>query len=82
MFRRYDFNEYGTPVTVGQCDTCGEEFTVCPKADERRMAPGGDWANCLATDCASYDPRRDADKFFDESPEAFIRVPAEPMPTA
>lgn len=50
-------NMHGTPVQVGVCKFCGRPFTVCPEPDEP-------YDECLAEDCASYDPSRDADKIF------------------
>lgn len=62
-------NEYGTPVVEYRCETCGEPFTVCPapepEADDR-------WTGCLSTVCASYDPKRDVDKWFDEGRVRFV----------
>ena len=55
-------NEYGTPVTALTCETCGRPFTVCPEVPPDRL---GQWRGCLAEDCASYDPMRDVDMFFD-----------------
>lgn len=46
-------NEHGVKVTEYICDTCGNTFTVCPGVD--------DWDNCLAENCASYDPEREVD---------------------
>lgn len=67
---RNDVNEYGTPIAVYWCDTCGEEYTVCP-------APENDdaWQNCLSTECASYDPERDVDKLFDSDSDRIVREP-------
>lgn len=53
-------NEYGTAVSRFVCDTCGEEFTVCPAVTEE--AWGG---SCLAEGCGSYDLRRDIDLLWD-----------------
>lgn len=55
-------NEYGTPVSVHICDTCGVEFTVCPAADDNKKG----WENCLIPECDSYDEKRDIDKWFDD----------------
>ncbi len=60
------FNEYGTLVSVHKCPDCGSEFTVCPPSNS-------DWGGCQAKTCISYDPKRDADKLFDESPELIER---------
>ena len=58
-------NEYGTPVSVHVCATCGAPFTVCPAiAEEEAHA----WEDCLAPNCPSYDPERDVDKLFEEEP--------------
>jgi hypothetical protein len=56
-------NECGTAVGVFRCHACGREYTVCPApAADRREA----WAagGCLADDCSTYDPARDADVLF------------------
>lgn len=62
-------NEYGTPVRRYECESCGEEFTVCPVP----MSDEG-WRNCLSEDCPSYDPERDVDSLFDGSDETGRRV--------
>jgi hypothetical protein len=64
MFIETRKNEFGTPVDAYRCDTCGDEFTVCPANDDRSRDE--DWSGCMALTCASYNPRRDADKFFDD----------------
>jgi hypothetical protein len=52
---RISANEYGTPVSVHTCRSCGQEFTVCPPVDNE------EWGGaCLGETCASYDLRRDA----------------------
>ena len=56
------YNEYGTPISIHICDSCHRRFTVCPAIEDGK--PG--WGNCLSPECASYDPDRDADKFFEE----------------
>lgn len=56
-------NDYGTPVDAYRCETCGEEFTVCPAHADR--SSDDQWAGCQAVTCGSYDPARDADKLFD-----------------
>ena len=55
-----DFNEYGTPVSWHLCQTCGYYFSLCPAVSY--AAPG--WNYCMADECASYDPDRDADILF------------------
>lgn len=67
------FNEYGTPMSLHVCDTCGCEFSVIPAIADG--VPG--WENCLGTECDSYDPNRDADKFFDD-PALHDRIVREP----
>lgn len=56
-------NEHGTPVVEYRCETCGETFTVCPAPDPIEDI---NWTGCLAPNCGSYDPARDADKWFDD----------------
>ena len=63
MRLRATANEYGTPVVEYGCETCGETFTVCPAPEP---AEDGQWTGCQAATCASYDPARDADRFFDD----------------
>lgn len=56
---REDVNEYGTPVGAFTCQSCGREFTVCPRpADPER------WAGCTHPECPSYDAERDAEPLF------------------
>lgn len=59
---RYDFNDYGTQISVHDCESCGIEFTVCPAIKPDKEG----WDGCMAPNCLSYDPERDADKLFDE----------------
>ena len=56
-------NEYGTAVFVNTCKKCNREFSLCPMPTEENIKH---WDNCLADDCASYDPKRDADKLFEQ----------------
>ena len=65
-----DYNAYGVAVVVGRCGSCGARFTVCPPVD---FSTWGE--HCLAETCPSYDPARDADRLFDESPELIRREP-------
>ena len=58
----YALNEYGTPVSVHRCRDCGSQFSVCPAVNK----DGPRWGGCLATTCISYNPKRDADRMFDE----------------
>ncbi len=61
--QRETANEFGTLVVEYKCSACGATFTVCPAPDDDNDAA---WENCLAPTCASYDPSRDVDKWFDE----------------
>jgi hypothetical protein len=54
-----DVNVYGAPISVHLCEECGVVFTVCPPTTDG-------WGGCLAKTCPSYDPGRDADRFFDQ----------------
>ena len=54
-------NEYGTPISSHVCKTCKRPFTVVPAVPVDSKA----WENCLADDCASYDPNRDASYLFE-----------------
>ncbi len=56
MWLKYDLNEYGTEVSVHNCEDCGTTFTICPAHPED--AP--DWGGCLGTTCTSYAIKRDA----------------------
>ncbi len=58
---RDDVNEYGTPVSVHKCQTCGVEFTLCPAIPDDKA---DQWPDCLADGCPSYDPERDMDVVF------------------
>lgn len=62
MHRGFDHNEYGTRISHHTCETCGQEFTLCPaqETDEH-------WKNCLDTDCTSYDPSRDVNKMIEDA---------------
>jgi len=46
--QRLGVNEYGTPVSIHVCSSCGDEFTVCPPAGPN-FGEG-----CLAPLCPSY----------------------------
>jgi len=52
-------NQYGVPIAVYKCAACGREFTVCPAPDK-----DDGWESCLADNCPSYDPKRDAEILF------------------
>jgi hypothetical protein len=53
-------NEYGTPVSVLRCASCGTVVSLCPVTTPEKWGDG-----CLAEGCASYDVARDMDIFFD-----------------
>lgn len=63
MRLRETTNEYGTPVVEYRCETCDRTFTVCPAPTPENDV---NWLGCLSTECASYNPARDVDKWFDE----------------
>ena len=54
-------NEFGSPVSVFTCESCGDVFTVCPVVPEDTR---DQWTGCQAELCDSYDPSRDADLYF------------------
>lgn len=62
-------NEYGTPVSVHVCATCGDRFTVCPPVTEASYGP-----NCMADTCPSYDPARDATIYFQPDDPDLMRA--------
>lgn len=53
------------PHSTHVCTTCGDHFTVTPPA-----LPGSDWRNCLAWECDSYAPSRDATLFLGDAVRA------------
>lgn len=63
-----ELNKYGTPWSVHICFGCGTTFTVTPSAK-----PKDEWGGCLAPECVTYDPRRDADRFFGPDAEPGAR---------
>lgn len=52
-----DVNEYGSPVSVHHCATCGQRYTICPPSPN-------EGPDCLVGECPSYDPSRDASIYF------------------
>lgn len=54
-------NEYDVPVAHYRCATCGALYTITPAPEQDEH-----WDNCLAPECASYDPSRDIDKWFED----------------
>lgn len=54
-------NECGTDVSVHRCDVCGDRYTVCPPESNPDSKL---FKNCLSTECGSYDPACDVDRFF------------------
>jgi len=67
MKLRDDTNDYGTPITVFQCEFCGVEFSVCPAVRESRL---DNWRGCMTPECESYDETRDGDKILFEDRSA------------
>ena len=59
MFKFLNKNEYGVLVSHHVCDTCGQEYSICPAPSNYEY-----WNNCLTEGCDSYDPHRDADILF------------------
>lgn len=72
----HEKNGYGTLVTRFKCEYCGREFTVCPAVPPDKEA---NWRGCLAPECPSYDPGRDADKLFETDPGAIEQRPVKPL---
>ena len=64
----FSLNGHGVIVSDHLCDTCNEPFTVTPAVDETLWGGG-----CLAETCESYDPARDASRFFGEDPDPGLR---------
>lgn len=63
-------NDYGTPVSVLRCATCGSVVSLCPMTTPER------WGNdCLGENCESYDVERDMDIFFDPLAEQGLIEP-------
>jgi hypothetical protein len=54
-------NQYGTPVSVLRCASCGTVVSVCPLIEDQEAWGDG----CLAEGCPSYDMNRDMDIFFE-----------------
>ena len=52
-------NEYGTDTMRTTCPDCKQEFTVTPYPENPK-----NWAKCMDTTCASYDPSRDCEWMF------------------
>ena len=64
----FSLNEHGVIVSDHQCDSCSDTFTVTPAVDETLW--GG---NCLDETCESYDPARDASRFFGVNPDPGLK---------
>ena len=62
-------NEFNTKTSVHICECCGGRFTVCPSVENEG------WENCLGPECSSYDPARDADKFFGDPDVEIVKMP-------
>lgn len=69
MFLRLTVNDFGTGVSEHLCETCMTTFTLCPALPPPRDV---NFKSCLGTWCNSYDPNRDADKFFE--PDSEVKV--------
>ena len=66
MKLRDDVSEDGYAITWFKCDTCGQEYNICPAPaeDEQHL-----YNNCSAPGCDSYDPKRDLDILFMDNRE-------------
>ena len=63
MWISYGLNDYGTPISVHECATCKNVFTVCSaKAPEDEG-----WDGCMALNCGTYNRSRDANILFAQS---------------
>jgi hypothetical protein len=61
MYRGLGVNEYGTEVSLHRCDSCGDDFSVCPGVPPDKT---NEWDTCLSIACESYEPMRDAELYF------------------
>lgn len=61
MHKGFSKNEYGTEISLHNCDICKNDFSVCPalKNDD----------TCGHIDCDSYDSSRDVDLLLSEGAE-------------
>ncbi|MEE9611283.1 MAG: hypothetical protein V3W19_08525 [Desulfatiglandales bacterium] len=64
MFLGVGLNLHNVSMSIHQCGFCKNIFTVTPAAKPNAI---DDWDYCLAENCPSYDPKRDADGYFEES---------------
>ena len=62
MWIRLGHNEFGTLISVHECNDCGSKFTVCPARESDDTA----YLSCIGVGCESYDPARDVNKMFGE----------------
>jgi len=53
-------NKHGVPVSHHICDTCGQDYTITSAVEDGTPLS----KNCMADNCASYDPDNDADIMF------------------
>jgi len=52
-------NEYGTPISVFKCFSCGSEFTICPAVSEDKRAAYANDGCGDGFECDSYIPSKD-----------------------
>jgi hypothetical protein len=60
-YLRDDKTDDGYDCSVFTCDTCGQEYSICPVPENK-----DDWQNCMEKSCDSYDSDRDLDHWFDD----------------
>ena len=53
MHKGFSKNEYGTEISLHECDSCGTEFSACPAQDRD--------IKCMGLICDSYDESRDVE---------------------
>lgn len=61
MHKGFAKNEYGTDISLHNCDVCKCDFSLCPAQDRDDT--------CGHIDCRSYDPSRDVDLLLSEGHE-------------
>lgn len=54
MHKGFSKNEYGTPISLHNCDVCHQDFSQCPAREQNDT--------CGHPDCGSYDESRDVEK--------------------
>lgn len=63
MHLGYGKNEYGTKISLHNCDVCNQGFSLCPAADKDDT--------CGHPDCGSYDESRDFSKLLENGIDVF-----------